>query len=568
MDSMPGPLRHQPTGQPTTIITRCFLRFASWSLKGKMLALISVILVLLTVSLSVGFVRLSYEQAGRQNDERLQTALVSLDRDLTVRLRNERHQFNEFSNSRPNALLFQGMALTDYSDERQLILSHRLGEGLDADFLMAAYEVDGAMRMRHGFIRDGDHSGIFLTEKDRNIFYAKDSTGLLQEDEANAYRKGLLLRMQAFTEESHAVSSLLQGTNIGQAEVLSLETIDGELYLVSSRDYVSRFEDRSYRLEVGDSLGRYVSFTRIGPLLTKLADDLDMDMAIHRADGSHLPGYGHFGDLPAGAADLDNRKFDMNGGDGDRYDARTFPLVAIDYPAGVVATAGIHWSDTTEEIQDVLILFMVIAGASLLVTLPVGFIFLSRFIADPIRQLAGAAEHMGKGRWETELPPIRRNDEIGELHSAFGRMAADLGSMWADLQDKIGELARSEAGLREARDNLEVAVDERTAELHEAQQRLVALAHQAGRAEVASSVLHNVGNVLTTVVATHYGINKRFRNSRINILTQVGTAMDEQEDPYEQCCSLSTATLNGSSVRPLALSWIVSVGFGFLTKPP
>ena len=53
--------------------------------------------------------------------------------------------------------------------------------------------------------------------------------------------------------------------------------------------------------------------------------------------------------------------------------------------------------------------------------------------------------------------------------------------------------------LHQINEELEVRVQERTAELERAQHQLVATARQVGMAEVANSVLHNVGNVLNSV---------------------------------------------------------------------
>jgi predicted ATPase/signal transduction histidine kinase/tRNA A-37 threonylcarbamoyl transferase component Bud32 len=62
------------------------------------------------------------------------------------------------------------------------------------------------------------------------------------------------------------------------------------------------------------------------------------------------------------------------------------------------------------------------------------------------------------------------------------------------------ELRRTEAALRGANDELERRVEERTCELKQAQAQLVDTARAAGMAEVASDVLHSVGNVLTSAV--------------------------------------------------------------------
>jgi PAS domain S-box-containing protein len=58
---------------------------------------------------------------------------------------------------------------------------------------------------------------------------------------------------------------------------------------------------------------------------------------------------------------------------------------------------------------------------------------------------------------------------------------------------------RAEARLRQSHDELEQRVDERTRALREAQRQLVDTALAAGKAEVATNILHNVGNVLNGV---------------------------------------------------------------------
>jgi len=63
------------------------------------------------------------------------------------------------------------------------------------------------------------------------------------------------------------------------------------------------------------------------------------------------------------------------------------------------------------------------------------------------------------------------------------------------------EMERSEAeqALQDLNANLEKMVEQRTHELREAQQRLVLAARQAGMAEIATNVIHNVGNVLSSI---------------------------------------------------------------------
>ncbi len=67
------------------------------------------------------------------------------------------------------------------------------------------------------------------------------------------------------------------------------------------------------------------------------------------------------------------------------------------------------------------------------------------------------------------------------------------------LTKEIAERKRAELELSRYKDHLEELVRERTSELERAQGRLLDMSRRAGMAEVASGVLHNVGNVMNSV---------------------------------------------------------------------
>jgi len=75
--------------------------------------------------------------------------------------------------------------------------------------------------------------------------------------------------------------------------------------------------------------------------------------------------------------------------------------------------------------------------------------------------------------------------------------------------------------LRMANENLEQKVKERTNELEKTNKEMVSLAHSAGMSEVASGVLHNVGNVLNSVNVSSSLIKSRASNSRAKQLSKV-----------------------------------------------
>jgi signal transduction histidine kinase len=147
---------------------------------------------------------------------------------------------------------------------------------------------------------------------------------------------------------------------------------------------------------------------------------------------------------------------------------------------------------------------------------------------------------------------------IIDLQRVVGRVAdGDLSARAsADQSDEIGHLATSvnrmtealllrDHTLKEANENLESRVAERTRELQnqiaarerahreleEAQRRLMQLSREAGMAEVATGVLHNVGNVLTSINISANLLRDSITNSnRLGLLKQATDLMRAQGD--------------------------------------
>jgi len=105
------------------------------------------------------------------------------------------------------------------------------------------------------------------------------------------------------------------------------------------------------------------------------------------------------------------------------------------------------------------------------------------------------------------------------------------------------ELQRAHAALQHANDNLEHRVAERTLELREqiaardkahaelaaAQKDLMEASREAGMAEIATGVLHNVGNVLNSVNVSNNIIQEKLRGSKFLTLGKVKDLLLEHE---------------------------------------
>jgi PAS domain S-box-containing protein len=93
----------------------------------------------------------------------------------------------------------------------------------------------------------------------------------------------------------------------------------------------------------------------------------------------------------------------------------------------------------------------------------------------------------------------------------------------------ITERKRVENELRRLNTELEIRVVERTRQLEETHRQLRDAAHEAGMAEVATNVLHNVGNVLNSVNVSAEVVAERARTSEAAGLLRVVAVLREHE---------------------------------------
>jgi len=109
---------------------------------------------------------------------------------------------------------------------------------------------------------------------------------------------------------------------------------------------------------------------------------------------------------------------------------------------------------------------------------------LSCQVSNRVSKLVEAAKHLGQGNLSEKIEDLG-GDEIGDLGRAFN---------WASNQ-----LASSRQKIIEYNEHLEELVKVRTSELEAVHTQLVEAAHMAGMAEIATGVLHNIGNAINSV---------------------------------------------------------------------
>ncbi len=130
-----------------------------------------------------------------------------------------------------------------------------------------------------------------------------------------------------------------------------------------------------------------------------------------------------------------------------------------------------------------------------------------RRITESLTRLHKGTEVVRSGDLDRPIL-VEREDEIGELTHAFNQMTASLKELTvskSDLEKEMVERKRAEEALRKAHDELEMRVQERTAELEKANEALRDLssrllsAQEAERKRVASDLHDTIGGCLTGV---------------------------------------------------------------------
>ncbi|MDY7229405.1 ATP-binding protein [Hyalangium rubrum] len=159
--------------------------------------------------------------------------------------------------------------------------------------------------------------------------------------------------------------------------------------------------------------------------------------------------------------------------------------------------------------------YVLLAGVlSLLLELAIMYWVLQQQISRPLRVFTRATDQVKAGDFKVELDTAR-GDELGQLAGAFQLMT--------------DEVHRREDALRKANEELEHRVEERTRELKEVHSQLMQTARQAGMAEVATNVLHNVGNVLNSVYTSAHVAKERLADLKLESVSRVTGMLQEHQ---------------------------------------
>lgn len=166
---------------------------------------------------------------------------------------------------------------------------------------------------------------------------------------------------------------------------------------------------------------------------------------------------------------------------------------------------------------------------------------LQNVISRPILKLAKIARLISENKDYSIRVPKHSNDELGSLIGAFNEM--------------LEQIQHRDLALVKAKQQLETRVRERTSELTDANgklktevlerqraeeklktthKELMNASRHAGMAEVATNVLHNVGNVLNSINVSIELTTEKVSNSKIPNLKKITNMIEENIDNIDE----------------------------------
>lgn len=232
------------------------------------------------------------------------------------------------------------------------------------------------------------------------------------------------------------------------------------------------------------------------------------------------------------------------------------PVLLEGQPIGVLQIKA-KLSELTERIiKSIEISLVVFAGLMVIAVFVSGRVM--NLITEPITQLKNIAQNVTTNQDYSLRAKKTSDDEVGVLVGVFNNMLDQIQArdsslieekekaevsaeearknssktekMNLELEIEIRERSRVEDELGNLNETLEDKVIERTAELKDLNEKIGGIARSAGMAEVASGVLHNVGNVLNSVNVSASVIREQVRKSKVDNLTRAVSMIEENKD--------------------------------------
>ena len=142
---------------------------------------------------------------------------------------------------------------------------------------------------------------------------------------------------------------------------------------------------------------------------------------------------------------------------------------------------------------------------------------IQRSISEPITAFAETAKTISQsGNYALRVQNSSSNEKIEEIEALF-----------IEFNRMLDQIQNKDKRIKAANADLERKIEERTTELKEIQKSALENAHAAGMAEVATGVLHNVGNIMNSVNISVEEISQIVQKSKLGGLLKANELLNE-----------------------------------------
>ncbi len=320
-------------------------------------------------------------------------------------------------------------------------------------------------------------------------------------------------------------------------EVLTKILSDAQAH-TGEEEHDDQHADHGFKEEFGEQLAEYQAITDRAPLplYQDMVDEMNERTEIMSVNGYQLIGlYSKLEQAIERGAGHEERLAIWNEMINTYIIAAT---AAIDGTVDETDEMDEHAGEIAGLIARQDMILIVVTSATLLFATLFGFI-IARKMSKPIQALTEVTRDIAAGDLQSRAS-MTVHGEIGDLAVSFNAMTEELLAVQSDLiqAKQHAEHSREQAvaGQKElAQSNSELSQEiiERQRlekEREELNRRLIVASRQAGMAEVATGVLHNVGNTLNSVNISVSQISKKVRASGSGRLVSVADLVEQHTE--------------------------------------
>ncbi len=197
-----------------------------------------------------------------------------------------------------------------------------------------------------------------------------------------------------------------------------------------------------------------------------------------------------------------------------------------------IGTIEVVFSDEAESVKNkkfLTIMFFALIG-TVVVVIIILKVVLNKFIVKPFSAFTYGFKKIADGDYDY----ISKLEEGEDLKFEFIPLLSSLSKMSIDIKDQMSKREEVQQELIEAGKQLEAKVITRTEELNKTKNELVTISREAGRAEFATDVIHNIGNALNSININTDTLRSQMKDLQIPVIKKITELFEINKDNLEK----------------------------------